>query len=75
MEETEALLDEMLRRENMFTALERVKRNAGAAGVDGMTVDELDGFLREQWVRIREELRNGTYHPQPVRLVFGHFSG
>ena len=69
MEETEALLDEMLRRENMFTALERVKRNAGAAGVDGMTVDELDGFLREQWVRIREELRNGTYHPQPVRRV------
>jgi len=69
MEETEALLDEMLRRENMFTALERVKRNAGAAGVDGMTVDELDGFLCEQWVRIREELRNGTYHPQPVRRV------
>ena len=69
MKETEALLEEMLRRENMFTALERVKRNAGAAGVDGMTVDDLSEYLRENWLRIREELSHGAYHPQPVRRV------
>jgi len=69
MEETTALLEEMLRRENMFDARSRVKSNAGAAGVDGKTVDELDGYLREHWLRIREELRSGTYHPQPVRKV------
>jgi len=69
MEETNALLEEMLRRENMLSALGRVKHNAGAAGVDGMTVDDLEGYLREHWLRIREELRSGTYHPQPVRKV------
>ena len=69
MEETNALLEEMLRRENMQSALRRVKQNAGAAGVDGMTVDELDAHLREHWLRIREELRSGTYQPQPVRKV------
>lgn len=69
MEETNALLEEILRRENMRNALRRVQQNAGAAGVDGMTVDELDAYLREHWLRIREELRGGTYHPQPVRKV------
>lgn len=69
MEETSALLEEMLRRENMLGALKRVQSNAGAAGVDGMTVSELDAHLREHWLRTREELRSGTYHPQPVRKV------
>jgi RNA-directed DNA polymerase len=69
MEETTALLEEMLQRENMQNALRRVKQNAGAAGVDGMTVNELEAHLREHWPRIREELQNGTYHPQPVRKV------
>jgi RNA-directed DNA polymerase len=69
MEETDALLEEMLQRENMLDALRRVQQNAGAPGVDGMTVEELDGYLRGHWLRIREELRSGTYHPQPVRKV------
>jgi RNA-directed DNA polymerase len=69
MEEMKALLEEMLQRENMLNALRRVKQNAGAAGVDGMTVDELEAHVREHWPRIREELQNGTYHPQPVRKV------
>jgi group II intron reverse transcriptase/maturase len=44
-----------------------VKRNAGSAGVDGMTGKELSPYLREHWPRLREELRDGTYRPQPVR--------
>jgi RNA-directed DNA polymerase len=46
-----------------------VKANAGAAGVDGMTVKELPDFLRENWPRLKEQLLSGTYRPQPVRRV------
>ena len=63
------LLDKVLQRENMVRALRRVEQNKGAAGVDGMTVDELGAHLREHWPRIREEVLSGTYHPQPVRKV------
>jgi RNA-directed DNA polymerase len=68
-ERGEMELEEMLRRENMLKAYQRVKGNKGAPGVDGMTVYELMPFLRRNWERIREELRQGKYKPQPVRLV------
>lgn len=69
VDETMELLDKVLQRENMFRALRRVEQNKGAAGVDGMTVDDLGAYLREHWPRIREEVLSGTYHPQPVRKV------
>jgi len=53
----------------MLRALRRVERNAGAPGVDGMTVTELRPFLRTHWPRIREELLQGRYRPQPVWRV------
>jgi len=53
--------------ENLHKALKRVQRNKGAAGVDGMTVKELTGYLREHWSRIREELFHGDYRPEAVR--------
>lgn len=62
-------MEAVVERENMFAALKRVKANKGAAGVDGMTVDELPAYLREQWPRIKEELLVGSYVPKPVRLV------
>ena len=52
-----------VRRENMLPAYQRVVRNGGAPGVDGMTVDELMPYCREHWARIREELLSGTYRP------------
>lgn len=61
--------EEMLQRENLFQALRRVEQNAGAPGIDGMTVEELRPFLREQWPSIREQLLNETYLPKPVRKV------
>lgn len=61
------LMEELLRRENLMAAYKRVVRNAGAAGVDGMTVEELMPYCREHWTRIREQLRSGSYAPQPVR--------
>src|SRR5205814_8226200 len=50
-------------------ALRRVKANKGSPGIDGMTVEELSGHLKEHWPVIREQLLNGTYTPQPVKRV------
>jgi len=67
--EAERLLEEVLRRENMLSALKRVRSNKGAPGIDGMTVEELVPYLKTEWPRIREELFKGTYQPMPVRQV------
>jgi len=63
------LLEEVLRRENLLTALRRVQSNKGAPGVDGVTVEELPAYLKEHWLRIREALLSGTYIPSSVRRV------
>ena len=63
------LMDKVVNRENLSRALRRVRANKGSPGVDGMSVDELTGYLREHWPRIREELLRGNYQPQPVREV------
>jgi RNA-directed DNA polymerase len=67
--EGEMLLEEVLRRENMLSALRRVRSNKGAPGIDGMTVEELVPYLKAEWPRIREELLKGAYYPMPVRQV------
>lgn len=53
----------------MLAALKRVRANKGSHGVDGMTVDELPVFLRENWPSIKQELLSGSYRPRPVRRV------
>jgi len=67
--ETTKLLEEVLRRENLISALRRVQSNKGAPGVDGMTVEALTPYLKTNWPRIREELLNGEYIPAPVLRV------
>jgi RNA-directed DNA polymerase len=62
-------LERVLSRENMWRAYERVVSNAGAAGVDGMTVEALKPYLQLRWEAIRKELLDGTYRPSPVRKV------
>jgi len=62
-------MEEVLSRENMLAAYHRVVGNKGAAGVDGVTVDELGDLCRGRWEAIREELLSGTYVPSPVRKV------
>src|SRR5438105_6954428 len=66
---TAALLEEVLRRENLTRAYARVVRNGGAPGVDGITVDEFKGYLHEHWPRVRKALLNEMYVPQSVRRV------
>jgi RNA-directed DNA polymerase len=63
------VLEAVVCRENMQRAWQRVRSNRGAAGVDGLTIDQTAERLRGEWPRIREELLAGRYQPQPVRRV------
>ena len=63
------LMRAVVERDNLMRAFERVRRNKGAPGVDGMTVDELMPWLKEHWLSIRSVLLEGLYLPAPVRLV------
>src|ERR1700726_3962487 len=67
--ETERLMEEVCEWENCKQALQRVKANKGSPGVDGRTVEELPEYLKQHGPEIGEQLRNGTYQPQPVRRV------
>ena len=67
--EAEGMMGAVVERENMLQAYKRVVGNKGAAGVDGVTVDELKPYLDRHWKRIRSELLEGRYIPQPVREV------
>jgi RNA-directed DNA polymerase len=66
---TDALMEEVVGRQNVLAALERVRRNKGSPGIDGMTVDELRNHLVGSGHEIRARLLDGTYEPQPVRKV------
>jgi group II intron reverse transcriptase/maturase len=62
------LLEAMLTRENLVRAWKRVKANKGAAGIDGRSIAETWEWLKgEGWSITREQLRSGTYQPQPMR--------
>ena len=63
------LLDEILSRENLNKAYLQVLRNKGAAGIDGVTVEELKDYLKEHKEEILWKIRNRKYKPQPVRRV------
>lgn len=63
------LLEQVLSRENLIRALQRVVSNAGAPGVDGCTVEELKSQLRRDWPGIKAALLAGIYVPSPVRQV------
>ena len=62
-------MEEVVCRENMLAAYQRVVGNKGAPGFDGIAVEELAPMLRERWEAIREELLSGKYQPSPVLKV------
>ena len=64
-----AVWEAVFERENLRTALKRVESNKGAAGIDGMEVKDLSGYLKEHWKEVREALESGKYRPSPVRRV------
>ena len=65
----EYLMEEVLERDNLRKALRRVKSNKGSPGIDGMSVWQLPGYLKEHWQEVHEQLLGGTYKPQPVKRV------
>lgn len=60
---------QVLARDNLIRALNQVKRNKGAAGVDGMTVDKLSDYLKQHWPALKEQLETGKYQPEAVKRV------
>ena len=68
-EYAEGLLEKILDRDNMNLAYKRVKKNKGSHGVDGMTVDEIYSFLKQNGSQIKQSIREGMYRPKPVRRV------
>lgn len=65
----QALLLQALTRENLQQAWKRVKANKGAAGVDGLDIEQTAQLIRTNWPTIRNQLLQGTYRPSPVRRV------
>jgi len=63
------LLERILSSNNMNAAYKQVVRNKGSHGIDGMKVDELLPYLKENGNNLIEELKAGTYRPKPVRRV------
>lgn len=66
---TDNLLDTILRSDNLNAAYKKVKANKGSGGIDGMQVDELLPYLRENQKTLIQEIRDGKYKPNPVRRV------
>jgi RNA-directed DNA polymerase len=66
---TAGLLEAALTRQNLQTAWKRVKANKGAAGVDGLDIEQTAQLLRQSWPDIRQALLAGSYRPSPVRKV------
>jgi len=67
--QTEGLLEKILALDNLNKAFKQVKRNKGAGGIDGMQVDELLPYLRENREELLKSPWDGTYRPKPVRRV------
>jgi RNA-directed DNA polymerase len=64
---SDRLLEMVLERRNMFRALNQVRANKGAPGIDKMSVGKIGGYLRRHWPEIRQDLLSGQYKPLPVR--------
>lgn len=65
----DTLLNELLSDENLKIAKQKVKKNKGASGIDGMEVKELDEYLSKHLDEIKEQIRNKKYSPKPVKRV------
>lgn len=65
----DTLLNELLSGDNLKIAKQRIKKNKGASGIDGMEVKELDEYLSKHLDEIKEQIRNKKYSPKPVKRV------
>ena len=65
----EVLMEQVVERGNMWRAYERVLRNKGAPGADGMRVQDLKAWLQTHWPTVKAALLAGSYLPREVRAV------
>ena len=63
------ILEKILAKDNMNQAYKKVVSNKGVAGVDGITVDEVDSYIRDNKERIFNKIRKRYYKPKPVLRV------
>ena len=64
------LMEVILQDENLEEAIKRVKSNKGVAGVDKMTVDEIDEYFKANKETIKKRILEKKYRPQPVKRVY-----
>ena len=65
------LYDKVYRRDVLSFAFDRCRANGGAPGIDGQTFADIEAYGVERWLdELAEELKSGTYQPQPVRRVY-----
>ncbi|GHU46262.1 hypothetical protein FACS1894190_18300 [Spirochaetia bacterium] len=67
--EPDGILEQVVRANNLFSAMERVIRNKGASGIDGMEVKDLQPYLANHYGEVCDSILGGWYKPQPVRRV------
>ena len=67
--QTDNLMEQILHKDNLNKAYKKVKSNKGAGGIDGMSVEELLGYLRNNQEQLIQKLKDGKYKPNPVRMV------
>lgn len=63
------LIDRILSKENMMLALKKVQGNKGASGVDRISTEDIDKYLKENWPSIKKHILRRRYKPQPVLRV------
>ena len=63
------MLEKILSDDNIKLAYKRVYANKGAGGVDGVTIQELEEYMKKYWNGIKKEIRERKYKPQPVLRV------
>lgn len=67
--QTDNLMEQILHKDNLNKAYKKVKSNKGEGGIDGMSVEELLGYLRNNQEQLIQKLKDGKYKPNPVRRV------
>lgn len=63
------LLEQVLQSGNLQAAWKRVRANKGAAGIDGMSIDDFPAWAKDNWPKVNADLKSGQYRPAPVKRV------
>ena len=65
------LIERIVDKGNVRIALEKVIANNGAAGIDGMKIEDLRDYMNANWTSIKQSILERSYKPAPVRSSIG----